>query len=305
MDIKYLNYILTIAKKRNMTKAAEELYVSQSSLSQYLAKLEQELKTPLFFRAKGELILTPAGELYIKAAQEVVQIQKKLYQNISSINMRGHINVGTTSLFGLRVLSEILPIFNKQYPEYLIEISETSLPQLKKLLLEENIDLGIMATASVTPFEEYSEILREEEILLALPKNHEFVSKYTEKSITAYDIINELSEDIFIHSKRGSSIRAVTDSFFEQKDFRPKSLCESNSILTTRDMIAKGLGFAFIAESCASDTENIQYYSLSPLISRKNILTKRRNWIMNDAEKLFYEMIKEYFSKYIDKEYRV
>ena len=71
MDTKYLKYVLTIARKKNMTKAAEELYVSQSSLSQYLSRLEQEIGVPLFIRAKGELLLTPAGELYVEAARKV------------------------------------------------------------------------------------------------------------------------------------------------------------------------------------------------------------------------------------------
>ena len=63
LEIKYLNYIITIANERNMTKAAEKLFVSQSSLSYYLSKLEQELGTPLFFRQKNELLPTPAGHL--------------------------------------------------------------------------------------------------------------------------------------------------------------------------------------------------------------------------------------------------
>ena len=54
MDVKYLNYILAIANRHNMTKAAEDLFVSQSSLSQYLSRLEQALGTPLFIRSKGE-----------------------------------------------------------------------------------------------------------------------------------------------------------------------------------------------------------------------------------------------------------
>ena len=78
MDTKYLTYILAIARKKNMTKAAEELYVSQSSLSQYLSKLESELGTPLFFRSKGSLSLTPAGKLYVAAAEEVIRIKDHL-----------------------------------------------------------------------------------------------------------------------------------------------------------------------------------------------------------------------------------
>ena len=93
MDVKYLNYILAIAKHKNMTIAAEELFVSQSSLSQYLSRLEQELGTPLFYRTKTELVPTPAGELYIDSAKKVVAIQKELYHNIAALNHRGNIEL--------------------------------------------------------------------------------------------------------------------------------------------------------------------------------------------------------------------
>ena len=101
MDVKYLNYILAIANRHNMTKAAEDLFVSQSSLSQYLSRLEQELGTPLFIRSKGELSLTSAGVLYVEAAQKVVKIQKDLYQNIAALSQKGrirrsHLELGTS-----------------------------------------------------------------------------------------------------------------------------------------------------------------------------------------------------------------
>ena len=99
MDTKYLTYILAIAKKKNMTKAAEELFVSQSSLSQYLSKLERELGTPLFYRSKGSLSLTPAGELYVAAAREVVHIkehpQLRGHRGPGAYHHRGHLPVRT------------------------------------------------------------------------------------------------------------------------------------------------------------------------------------------------------------------
>ena len=119
MDVKFLKYILTIAEQKNMTKAASVLFVSQSSLSQYLTRLEQEIGTPLFVRTKNELIMTPAGELYVDAARKVLQIQQQLYQDIASLDQRGHITVGVTSNFGLRMLSEIIPQFKKTYLRFL------------------------------------------------------------------------------------------------------------------------------------------------------------------------------------------
>ena len=65
MEFKDLLYILTIAKYGKVSTAASELFIAQSSLSQYLTKLENELGTPLFYRSRGRLSLTPAGELYV------------------------------------------------------------------------------------------------------------------------------------------------------------------------------------------------------------------------------------------------
>lgn len=79
LDIEYLNCILAITRGKGMIKTTEELHVPQSSLSQYLPRLEQEIKDPLLIWAKGELLLTPAGELYVEATRKMIRIQKDLY----------------------------------------------------------------------------------------------------------------------------------------------------------------------------------------------------------------------------------
>ena len=175
MDTKYLSYILTIAKKENMTKAAEELFVSQSTLSQYLSKLESELGTPLFYRSKGRLTLTAAGRLYIDAAEKVMSIKDNLYQNIQNLDNRGHITIGVTSQFALRMLTELIPPFKSRFPDVTIEISETNVPSLTQLILEENIDCGIMALNTVEPFSrDQAHVLRREEIFFAIPRTHPY-----------------------------------------------------------------------------------------------------------------------------------
>lgn len=85
-----------------------------------------------FIRSKGELSLTSAGVLYVEAAQKVVKIQKDLYQNIAALSQKGRIRVGVTSNWGLRMLTEIIPLFREQYPGITIEITETSLPAFKR-----------------------------------------------------------------------------------------------------------------------------------------------------------------------------
>lgn len=296
LDVKYLNYIIAIAKKRNMTKAAEELYVSQSSLSQYLTKLEQEVGTPLFYRAKGELTLTPAGELYVKAAEQVIHIQKDLYKEISGLDQKGHITVGVTSQFALRMLSTIIPQFKKQYPEVTIEISETNPPNLTKMLVEENIDLGIMAAVSKAPFDDQMEILRTEEVYFAIPVGHPFHKDRPDGSITYEDFVRYFHDDNFLLAKKGSSIGFLADQIFAACHFKPSGMLETNSILTTRSMVASGVGVTFIADSCATDREHVAYYSMEPKLTRYNAVVRRKNWVMSEPEQVFYGMIRDYFN---------
>lgn len=296
MDTKYLAYILAIARKKNMTKAAEELFVSQSSLSQYLSKLESELGTPLFFRSKGSLSLTPAGQLYVAAAEEVLHIKDHLYRNIQSIDNRGHITIGVTSLFALTMLTEIIPPFKSSFPDVTLEISETNVPSLTKMILEENIDCGIMALNGILPFSANQvDILRREEVYWAIPKSHPYYSKNPNRPITISDLTEHFSEDNILLSKKGSTLRVLTDQIIESAQIMLSTVCETNSIIASRSMVAMGIGVALIGESCAINREHIAYYSMDPPLYRLNAFVKRKNWVMNQPEHHLRERILQYF----------
>ncbi|WP_124065583.1 LysR family transcriptional regulator [Clostridium sp. E02] len=296
MDTRYLTYILTIAKKENMTKAAEELFVSQSTLSQYLSKLETELGTPLFYRSKGRLSLTPAGSLYIEAAKEVMSIKNVLYQNIQNIENRGHITVGVTSQFGLAMLTDIIPSFKVRYPDITIEISETNLPTLTRLILEESIDCGIMAMNETTPFStDQVTILREEEVLFSIPINHPYCKKNPDRPILIQEFAENFGNENILLSKKGSTLRYLTDSILENAGWIPSTVCETNSISTTRSMVAMGIGVTFISESCAAQREHVAYYSVEPKLTRLNTLVTRKNWVQSYASQCFCNNISNYF----------
>ena len=264
-----------------MTKAAEELFVSQSTLSQYLSKLESELGTPLFYRSKGRLTLTAAGRLYIDAAEKVMSIKDNLYQNIQNLDNRGHITIGVTSQFALRMLTELIPPFKSRFPDVTIEISETNVPSLTQLILEENIDCGIMALNTVEPFSrDQAHVLRREEIFFAIPRTH------------PYCRINPGR----LMSKRGSTLRCLTDQIIEAAGWIPSTMCETNSIIATRSMVAMGIGVTFIGASCAIDREHVSYYPLEPRLYRLNAFVTRKNWVMNRPESTLCHDILHYFS---------
>ncbi|MEY8352642.1 LysR family transcriptional regulator [Lachnospiraceae bacterium 54-53] len=299
MDTKYLTYVLTIAETKNMTKAAEELYISQSSLSQYISKLEKELGTPLFERAKGELNLTAAGKLYTEAAGEVLSIKEELYRNIKDVNIKGHITVGITSQFGLSMLTEIIPGLKKIYPLITIEISETNVPSLTQMLLDEEIDCGIMALNQLGSFlPEQVPCIRQEEVLFAIPAGHPYVSHHENNLIRQDELAEHFHKDNFILSKKGSTLRYLADKIFSVNHFHPFTMCETNSVITSRSMTAKGIGVSFIARSCITPHNNIRYCPFSPKLYRYNALICRKNWVKNQPEQAFIQLISDYFQSH-------
>lgn len=296
MDTRYLTYFLTIARKKNMTKAAEELFVSQSSLSQYLTKLEQEIGTPLFFRARGELILTPAGMLYSEAAKKVIQIKEQLYKDMASLDNKGHITIGCTSQFALLALTEIVPKFKAYYPDWKVEITEQSLPDLTRMLLEENIDLGLMAANTLRPFDaEYTDLLRKEEVLFALPMDHPYTKENPDRPIRQDEFAKRFKDENFLMSRKGSTLRVLADQLFEKYGFEPSAMCETNSIVATQIMVSNGSGVTFLGESCTKEGGPVACYSLEPRLYRLNLLVRRKHWILNEAEQLFCRLIREWF----------
>ena len=80
-------------------------------------------KRQLFLRAKNELLLTPAGQLYVEAAQNVVEIKKQLYKNISDLDHKAHIVISTTSLWGNRLFADVIPQFREDvYKRQLLSV---------------------------------------------------------------------------------------------------------------------------------------------------------------------------------------
>lgn len=296
MDVRYLDYIIEIAEQRNMTKAAEKLFVSQSLLSQHLSKLEAELGTPLFTRTKSELVPTSAGNMYLHAALSVVQIQKKLYQNISRLSETGHISLGITSNWGLEMITDIIPLFKELFPNVIIEVIEDNILPMTKMILTEKLDIALMSVNHLNDFTSQYELLRKEEIIFAVPESHSYCALHRSdlKEISSSQLEKIFKNDSFILSKKGSTIRNVVDDLLKTTQFFPDTICEMNSMLTVRKMVSKGVGVAFMPVSCADLGCGIVYFSLSPKVYRYNIVAYRKQLVFNPAEECLMSLIKDH-----------
>ena len=302
MDVKYLTYVLEMANQKSITKAANALYISQPSLSQYLSKLEGELGTPLFVRTKNELLPTPAGELYIAAAKEVIEIQKQLYSNIATLSQTGQIRVGLTSKWAMDVLSDIMPLFQERYPLVTVKIYQNKYDNMVQFLNSGKIDLAVMAAPNeeLDSFNYPYEVLRQEELVFAISKKHPLNKEMSiEKNYTMAEISEMFKKESFVLSDNGSSIRIMTDQIFRKHHFTPFCCCDVNSNRVQLELVSKGMGVCFIPVSYANPDIGIEYYHMGPTISRANLVVFRTSGNSSEIERYFADLVKshKYFQK--------
>lgn len=146
MDIRALNYFLAIAKEGNISSAAELLHMTQPPLSRQLKALEEELGTPLFFREKSGMVLTPKGELLQQYAQNIIRLTAQAEEAIASkeTEVGGDVYVGAAESCGLYSLFGVMRRLQEAYPKLRFHISSGNSLDILRKLDEGSLDMGVV-----------------------------------------------------------------------------------------------------------------------------------------------------------------
>ena len=119
MEIRTLRYFLAVAREENMSRAAEQLHVTQPTLSKALKSLEDELGKKLFTRHSFSIALTEEGELLRSRAEDLISMADKIEQEFSSLDdiTGGDIYFGLAESYQIRYLAREVHAFKKLYPD--------------------------------------------------------------------------------------------------------------------------------------------------------------------------------------------
>lgn len=295
MNTPQLDYFIEIAKQKNMNKAAEIVHVSQSSLSQYLSRLESELGSQLFYRMKGNLTLTPAGQIYYSYAVRIRNLEQEMIQRIGQISGVSRIRVGVNSIWGNALMAAITPRFHERYPDSKLELFDENHLNLKKYLQEGSIDIALLATDSLQGIAGYRKILRHEEIVFAICKDNPALGKVPGNTSTLdiQDLISFFGKEPFILNKINSSFRSKVDHMLAESGFHPNVVCEISNMTTLRNMIGHNIAVSFMPRSAAEEGSGIQYFSITPPISRLNAIACRENLGFTEEVKHFIQLVED------------
>jgi len=143
-----LEYLVALDQHRHFVNAAKASFVTQPTLSMQIKKLEEELGVLLFDRSKQPIIPTDAGKLIINQAKNILRETKKIEDILVGYQdkISGDLTMGIIPTVSSFLIPHLLGNFSKAYPEVRLHIKELHTDQIIKLLQDDHLDVGIMAT---------------------------------------------------------------------------------------------------------------------------------------------------------------
>ncbi len=146
MELRVLRYFLVVAREENITRAAEQLHITQPTLSRQLSQLEEELGVKLFQRAQHGIRLTEDGLLLRRRAQEIIALSEKAQQELSHADevISGEIAIGSGETKTIQALTRLMAEFRLQYPGVHFDVYTATADDIKERLERGLVDLGLL-----------------------------------------------------------------------------------------------------------------------------------------------------------------
>lgn len=253
MNIYELNYALCIAKHQNLTRASQELYISQPTLSKHLQKLERELGVRLFSRVDNCYIPTYAGRRYLEYASKVLELTHDWEKELSDLVTLndGELNVAIPLMRSSCMIPQLLPRFYELHPNIRVNILEETYAIQERLLSDSRIDFAIFSEGSLHPQLEY-ETLGREPILLAIPQDHPLALGYQRpqegNSYPGADW-SRLTDEKFILHFPDQNTGAITLKLLEKHHIKPKNPFYTRNTQAALLLVQNNQGICFAPET--------------------------------------------------------
>ncbi|MFW2438450.1 MAG: hydrogen peroxide-inducible genes activator [Arenicellales bacterium] len=251
MTLTELRYIVAVARERHFGRAAAACFVSQSTLSIGVRKLEDELGMPLFERSRNEVTLTEKGEQIVEQAQRVLEEIDVIKQLAESEKgpLVGALRVGAIHTIGPYLFPGLIPAMHEQAPEMPLVVQENYTANLTILLKQGQLDVIIISY----PYEEpgiETLPLYDEPFVIVVPTAH----PWAEKKTISREILPE--ENIMLLGA-GNCFRDQVLDFCpdclqaSQKDIGLQQTLEGSSLETIRHMVMSGIGISVFPATAA------------------------------------------------------
>ena len=302
MNLKEQQYVCTLARCRNLSRAAEALFISPSALSVYISKLEKSLGVPLFKRVGKEksFVLTSIGEEYVQRAEKMLEMKAEFDDLLKREQKKEQpvIRIGIQQRRAISMVPEVLARFKERYPDVELVFHDLVVADLKQMFKENAIDFMVSNFLEELPDTVYHEIAKEP-VLLALPDTHPAIQYAYSVEGDAFLHLNlsHLDWETFIVPLPDQSMRRTADRLFRENHIHPKRLIEIGHFDIIMSMVNQGMGVGFNRLGYLSDMqrfEHVRYFLINREAETSSFrLAYRKGHVLSDCEQHLISIIEE------------
>ena len=306
-------YVFEVYKEMSFSRAAKNLYISQPSLSAAVKKVEELIGAPIFDRSTNPITLTQIGEAYIYSIRSIMDVEKSFQNYVNDINFmkNGSLTIGGTNFYISFVLPSLLPQFTEQYPNIHVELLEGTTLELKEKLSSGVLDL--LLDNSVRTLEEFErKVLRQEHLLLAVPKHFSCNADVADYAFSAADVkenfhlldstpsvpMTAFKDQPFLLLREGNSTRTRAMNICRKCNFEPRCKLELSQQITAYNLCCNGMGISFVGDSLIQnvpEVPNLLFYKLEGKDAVRQVsFYYKKNRYMSRAVQVFLNMLNEY-----------
>ena len=281
MTLNQLRYFCTASRCHSITKAAEELYVTQPTVSVAIRDLEIEFGISLFYRKGNSLILTQEGEELYNKATYILQYCTELQADYSSMaRVKPPLRIGIPPMLSTVFFPELLIAFHDQYPEIAVVLEEYGSVRACNLVQDDTLDLALVNMEQYNIDKFHNVVLANDQVVFCVNKDHRLADK---EIVTT----KEMSKELLIFFNADSVQNQLLKTRFEMDGYIPNIVMRSSQIYTTLQFIKTGKYSCFLYSSMLdkfTDSE-ITGIPLNPPIHIKiGMIWKKGKYISGDMQ---------------------
>lgn len=293
-----LDTLLLVAEKKNFTRAAQALSLTQPAVSHHISQLEQELGVRLFVRGNVELMLTPEGETVVRYVRRMKALEKKMAEELEEAGRRlTRLRIGITHTAESSIVAEVLARYTNENPGISITIVTDNINNLYDMLENFELDLAVVEGRSTRP--ELSALMLDTDYLVCVLANTHPLSH---SSMITLDEIRQ--EKLILRLPNSetrvrfeSALAAIGESI---ADFQV--ILEVDNVATIKDLIRKNLGISILARSACMDELRKGKLTALPIenlsMTRETNLVYHRDFAhketLQDILALYRKQLREY-----------
>ncbi len=240
MNPRQLKTFLAIARHGNLTRAASEANIAQSSLSDQVQALEAELGTQLLLRSRQGVVLTPSGEVLKAYAEEILALNDEAKEAIRAASgaETGALTIGTLETIAAERLAPFLARFRRLHPDIVLALKIAGSDELQRRLENGSIDVAVTLDRGGTDERFVSRLLSREPLALITAAN---------ASVASPENIKDLARLPFIATETGCVYRRLFDTAFAEAGVgAPQVVTQADSIATIIRLVASGVGCGLV-----------------------------------------------------------